>query len=525
MPFVQHKPTGGPYNTGLIDQSAWWDGSADYQSITFGAGNSARIGTINLWVQFTSFGSLVYLIDTGGGSNSRLAIRRTVSNQIEVLVGGTIVFETSTVLRDVRSYAIQFNWDTTQATASDRFTLLINGGEPAYDTDNRSSIAQNTDLEWGESGATGYLGRINSGASNFFQGYFAQALYTDGTEQGETVLGSFRSVQNGQEWTPISDASAVEWADAAGGNSFCLTSAIGDGTDASSNGNDFTPTSMSHAANGSDNTPSNQHAVINPIDPNVGTLSEGALTHSGSTSWAKSTLAIPVSAGGVWYLEGVITFVGGFAFGFQGSDDNADPGVGGSDVVAYRDGNRRNLDGSTASYGSGFSSGDRIGAELDLDNDEVRFYNDTGTSLGTISKTWTSPYVHFVVRTNTDTIALDVQVDAWVHTAPTGARAFNTANLPTGEVPSSPDTGSFTGNANADGPDIYLGYAPSDSDTLTINSNTVTWGTHALRLATGFKVISSSSSYNSTGTNNWSLVTTNARAGNGDAPPLLGQEN
>tara|TARA_R110002020_G_scaffold528_3_gene2682 strand:- start:1630 stop:2571 length:942 start_codon:yes stop_codon:yes gene_type:complete len=76
---------------------------------------------------------------------------------------------------------------------------------------------------------------------------------------------------------------------------------------------------------------------------------------------------------------------------------------------------------------------------------------------------------------------------------PSGFLALCTANMPDEDVLTST---TFVGNGNTDGPFVYLGGVPG---TVTINSNAVTFGTHALKMANGFKVISSSSSYNNSG--------------------------
>lgn len=81
-------------------------------------------------------------------------------------------------------------------------------------------------------------------------------------------------------------------------------------------------------------------------------------------------------------------------------------------------------------------------------------------------------------------------------TAPT----LCTNNLSGGAVTTS---GTFVGNASADGPVVWLNGVPT---ALSINGNAVTFGTHALRLAGGFKVISNSASYNAAGTNTFSVT-------------------
>lgn len=70
----------------------------------------------------------------------------------------------------------------------------------------------------------------------------------------------------------------------------------------------------------------------------------------------------------------------------------------------------------------------------------------------------------------------------------------------------SPRAGSFTGNASADGPVVYLGHPPNKAGVSTINGNAITWGVHADALAIGFKLKTSSASYNAAGTNNFSVA-------------------
>lgn len=93
----------------------------------------------------------------------------------------------------------------------------------------------------------------------------------------------------------------------------------------------------------------------------------------------------------------------------------------------------------------------------------------------------------------------------WIDTGPTGSeKALSTANLTDTTITTS---GTFTGNASADGPFVYLNGVPT---AMTINGNSVTFATHADKLANGFKVRTSSSSYNASGSNSYSISTTGA---------------
>jgi hypothetical protein len=90
-------------------------------------------------------------------------------------------------------------------------------------------------------------------------------------------------------------------------------------------------------------------------------------------------------------------------------------------------------------------------------------------------------------------------------TAPSGFKALTTANLPEGTITAS---GTFTGNANANGPFVWLNGVPT---AMTINGNAVTFATHADKLSNGFKVRTSSGSYNTAGSNTYSISTTGAK--------------
>jgi hypothetical protein len=90
-------------------------------------------------------------------------------------------------------------------------------------------------------------------------------------------------------------------------------------------------------------------------------------------------------------------------------------------------------------------------------------------------------------------------------TATAGHLALCDTNISEGTITT---IGTFTGNANANGPFVYLNGVPT---AMTINSNAVTFATHVDKLANGFKVRSSSSSYNTAGSNTYSITTTGAK--------------
>ena len=79
---------------------------------------------------------------------------------------------------------------------------------------------------------------------------------------------------------------------------------------------------------------------------------------------------------------------------------------------------------------------------------------------------------------------------AWSSSAPNGYKALCTTNLSNTTITTS---GTYTGNGVADGPFVYLNGVPT---AMTVNGNAVTFGTEADKLSNGFKVRTTSTTYN-----------------------------
>lgn len=129
---------------------------------------------------------------------------------------------------------------------------------------------------------------------------------------------------------------------------------------------------------------------------------------------------------------------------------------------------------------------------------------DSGTwyfERGGVSQTWTPPAAF-----PSGSGDYNFGQRPWQSTGPTGSqKALCTKNLSGVTITTS---GTFTGNAAADGPFIWLNGVPT---AMTINGNAVTFGTHADKTAGGFKVRSSSASYNAAGSNTYSITSTGAK--------------
>ncbi len=298
------------FDTGLVLQSAIFNGADEHLSRTFGIPNSRRKFVFSAWVLRTALGVSQTLVGHNPGPGQAFRIGFTGSDRIELVDIGTggsgLNYLTQTRYRDIGFYHLLASIDVSDVTSSNRVKLFVNGEEVT--NWNTSVDPSDTDTHFNQSGVTYDIGRFGTG--HFLNGYLSQVIILDGEsiQAGDRVLGDFGSFfdagSNGKIWSPITDQAAATLAGAAQGNSVALAELIGDGTDASTNGNNFTPNNMSHADNGSANTPSNVHPVISTLDSDAGIAAfDGGLewtVTNGANGLARTSTSL---SSGKWYFE------------------------------------------------------------------------------------------------------------------------------------------------------------------------------------------------------------------------------
>jgi hypothetical protein len=232
--------------------------------------------------------------DAGGGTGAALYF---YNDFLHFGQGATTYRVTSALYRDTSSwYHIVLVLDTTDATASDRVKMYVNGDEiTAFSSS--SDPALNSDLAFNNNVAHAIGADIpNTGARNFFDGYMAEVNFIDGTALDVT---SFGETINGI-WVP------KRYSGSYGTNGFYLSfadsSAIGD--DLSGNTNDWTANNLAASDVVSD-SPTNSFCTLNPLTHGTfPTLSEGNLkiasVYSADLSGVASTW-YPTT--GKWYWE------------------------------------------------------------------------------------------------------------------------------------------------------------------------------------------------------------------------------
>jgi hypothetical protein len=439
---------------------------------------------------------------------------------------------TAAVYRDYSAWMhIVCAFDTTQSTASNRVRLYVNGSEVATGYSD-GDPAQNTD--YGVNRAVAHqIGQRYDGA--YFDGYLADVHFID----GQALDPSYFTTTDATTGQLIPKAYS---GGSYGTNGFKLnfssnstTAALG--TDSSGNGNTWTTNNFSvTAGSGNDSlvdTPTSygtdtgaggevrgNYCTWNPLWKSDSILSDGNLTAQRTTGSDRTCpLATIGVSSGKWYWEHVFTAVQTYCYvgvaeismsaatygGTAGTPSLATEIVIGTGASSPYNGTIA-TGGSATSAGT-YSIGTVVGVALDLASatKTITFYAN-GTSTGD-TRTITSsntlfPLVGFY-NSGSNSVNSNFGQRAFAYPV-SGFKALCDANLSTGSITTS---GTFTGNASTNGPFVYLNGVPT---AMTINGNAVTFATHADKLANGFKLRSASGSYNTAGSNTYSITTTGA---------------
>ena len=313
------------------------------------------------------------------------------SNQItsKIEIGGTSTYLTTNALyRDPSAwYHIVFAVDTTQATASNRVKLYVNGEQvTSFSTETYPVLNGDTSVNTG----TQYVGAITT-ASNI-DGYMAEVCLIDGQQLTPSSFGETDTASG--IWKPkkVSDLTF-------GTNGFYLnflsSATIASlGLDQSGNGNDFTVYNLGKIDQTTD-TPVNNFCTFNEIDKNISsiTLSDANLTMStsGSNYGVRGTIGV---LSGKWYWESKVVTQSGsnnvIAGGIAKSDWNLRyPGNTSTSIGYAANGQIYSAGNNEGAYGATYTTGDIIGVALDMDSLTLTFYKN-GVSQGAVSSVFTA---------------------------------------------------------------------------------------------------------------------------------------
>ena len=390
------------FDTTLIPNSVWLDGSADYLTRTpSGAGNRTR-WTIAWWFQLNSISTEMVFFSANSGSNEfRIALESAGQMMVQD-DNASMNRQTSMLFRDVGWYHCIVSYDSNQSIASDRVRVYVNGELQSLVSGSAAEPSSGGETFWNNNQAN-EIGRRSRTTSVYMKAYMAQICFlnADSIQNGDVSVSDFLDTftlgTNGSQFIPKKNSEIAALATTAGGNSFCLDFADSSdlGNDISSNNNDFTPNSMA-SANQSTNTPSKTYSTFNPLAhadnsyPGTFTLSEGNqknVINSSNTS-VKTTVPFLMSGSNIIRAQFTFSTLGDGGCGITGSSHTAGTYHTAGNSIAGRgevglcgngalviDGNFNN------SYTSALSNGDVVDVIVNCDVGAVYFAVD-GTLLG-----------------------------------------------------------------------------------------------------------------------------------------------
>ena len=285
-------------------------------------------------------------------------------------------------------YHIVFQYDSGQASSSNRASLWVNG---VKETSFAASVypSQNADTKIPNSGNPIVIGRTTKDSSTYYlDGYMAEVCFIDGTAYAASDFGEFDE-DSPTIWKP-KNVSGLTF----GTNGFYLdfedSAYLGN---EANGGTDITEVNLA-ATDQTTDTPTLNYSTFNPLDNTYGqgTLSEGNLKIVTSSSLYCTNTSTFNLTKGKWHFEVKVGDSNGKnCIGIAGATT---PHVSGDSTLAFGDsaneysytasGEFRHSGSSTGSWGSSFTNGDIIGCAFDLDNNELFFYkNGTIQNSGT----------------------------------------------------------------------------------------------------------------------------------------------
>jgi hypothetical protein len=492
-----------------------------YLSRTPGSAGNRRTWTWSGWVKRGALGTTQSLFNAGANSSTTgytyiaFMSDNTLGFQIRD-AGGAKNLYSSAVFRDPSAHLhVLVAVDTDNATASLRRRIYVNGAEITAFSIN-DTLTQGTDTSVNQVSTVQRFGVMtDSGGALalYLDGYLSEINFIDGQALTPTSFGEFDA--NTGVWVP------KKYTGTYGTNGFYLP--FNDGTslgnlclDRSGNANNWTATNVSLTAGVTydwmDDTPTNNFAVLNPLNLLVnaaGSMSEANLriTSSGTSNGVRIRRESSIAAESfATYAEFIVLATSGTTYsGVEARRQGASEWVAlsfaqssNSAQIVTELGNQQTGLGFVAANDVLSVSVDSSGMVTFRKNDVVLGVAQQLNGSGPVSISCSAATGG--AGANQASIAANFGQRPFAYTPPTGFLPLCTKN--TGAI-APISSGSFTGNASADGPFVWLAGTPNS---MTINGNAVTFGTHADRLANGFKVRTSSASYNAAGSNTFSVA-------------------
>jgi len=468
---------GGGYN--LNNSLRFRSSASAHLSRTNGANGNLKTFTFSCWIKYSNLGGgdLWSSGNTGGGGD---AISFRSDNKLNFALSGANKLTTDAVYRDPSAwYHIVLAFDTSQATASNRIKLYVNG-EQITSFSTASYPALNTNAVYFNTTTIQYLAE---GYSLSLDCYLTEVNFVDGQALTPSDFGEYN--EDTGVWQPI------KYTGTYGTNGFYLK---GRGTDNSGNGNNFTETNfnttnsalttydiMTDVPTLTDEDTAN-YCVLNPNDKSGGTISNGNLTQTNSAACnTNGTIGFPST--GKFYYEVTFISASGGVIGVGAS--SAGQGIALEDVTRLYGYSPNGLKYTSiagtvvgVAYGSTYTAGDIISVAFDSSTRQLTFYKNN-VSQG-VAFTVDSGYTYLPqFHLNNASINVNFGQRPFAYTPPAGYLKLNTFNLPDSSIVDGSEnfnTVLYTGDGAATKDIIGVGFQP-DFTWIKVRNNS---GSHML---------------------------------------------
>ena len=440
----------GPSGYNLTNSLRFRSSASAYLNRTFTTPTNNKIFTLSAWVKRGSdLGTQSEFFDAGTSNTNYVTFQFDSSNRLAIISEApTLICQlrSTQVFRDPAAwYHIVLSVDTTQATASNRIKMYVNGNQiTAFDT--ATYPTQNTNLLM-NSAIAHYFAKNISGA-NYYDGYTTEINFIDGQALTPSSFGSTNSTTG--VWQP------AKYTGTYGTNGFYLNfsnialtsgSNTGLGKDYSGNGNYWNTNNISVTSGVTYDAMTDvptltsatvaNYCVMNPLDQAGGLLvTDGNLKTTANTGWdgARATFSLP-SSGKYYWETTCISRSTGATVGLLSTTAviTGDLGAAATGYVYNSGDGQKYNNGSASAYGSTWGTNDVIGIAWDADTGTLTFYKN-GTSQGTAWSSLSGTYSPAIGVNGSDSMAANFGQRPFTYTPPTGYVALNTYNLPTSTI-------------------------------------------------------------------------------------------
>ena len=362
--------------------------------------NGNKKATFSAWLKRTNQNAehVFYTVRQDSTNFFRFRIDNNAINVTSQVSGTNYYATTSAVFRDPSAfYHVVVTYDTTQATASDRIKIYVNGEVQDISASNYPS--QDATLFMIASGLPQRVGQ--EAGTGHFDGIMAHVHYTEGYAYAASDFGSTDATSG--IWKPNTSPSVSY-----GTNGFFLKfeNSAAMGTDSSGASNDFTV--YGNLTQNVD-TPSNNQAILNPlysIEYNSALFFTNAnnTVNINTTAWNTVPCTMAITKGR-WYFEGyghtnssnyvhygitsqakmnanatqpeseINTNSNGYAYGYYGTNGKIYYSTPSTDT--------------SVTYGDSYGSTDYIGIFVDLEDNKIYFAKN-----GTLQNSGTGYDIH-----------------------------------------------------------------------------------------------------------------------------------